>query len=94
MPISLGTPSQSTTVSNGHLPLSHPTTSSASSVNAPITTTAMNGLHPNTTFYPMQVFYYPTPPISPSVYLQAGHMHPGPVTLVLRGKRSSTHLLF
>ncbi len=82
MPISLAAPSQSTTVSNGP----HPPTSSASTVTASMTTAAMNGLHPNATYYPMQVFYYPTPPISPSIYLQAGHMHPGPVTLVLRGK--------
>ena len=40
----------------------------------------------NATYYPMQVFYYPTPPISPSVYLQTGQMHPAPMTLVLRGK--------
>jgi len=86
MPISLGAPSQSTTVSNGPLPPPQPPTSSASAVNAQMTTAAaMNGLHPNATYYPMQVFYYPTPPISPSIYLQTGHMHPGPVTLVLRG---------
>jgi hypothetical protein len=81
MPISLAAPSQSTTVSNSPHVQSHPPTSSAT-----MTTAAMNGLHPNATYYPMQVFYYPTPPISPSIYLQAGHMHPGPVTLVLRGK--------
>jgi len=86
MPISLAASSQSTTVSNGPHLQSHPPTSSASTVTASMTTAAMNGLHPNATYYPMQVFYYPTPPISPSIYLQAGHMHPGPVTLVLRGK--------
>lgn len=89
IPITLSAPSQSTTVSNGSLPPPpQPQTSTASSVNAPITTAALNGLHPNATYYPMQVFYYPTPPISPSIYLQTGHMHPGPVTLVLRGKFS------
>jgi hypothetical protein len=87
MPLSLGAPSQPTTVSNGPLSSTQPPpTSAASAVNASMTTAAMNGLHPNATYYPMQVFYYPTPPISPSIYLQAGHMHPGPVTLVLRGK--------
>lgn len=86
MPISLGAQSSSTTVSNTTLPPSQPLTSSNSAVNAPITTAAMNGLHPNAAYYPMQVFYYPTPPISPSIYLQTGQMHPGPVTLVLRGK--------
>lgn len=86
MPISLGAPSQTTTVGNGQLQQPQPPTSSASAVNGPMTTATMNGLHPNTTYYPMQVFYYPTPPISPSIYLQTGHMHPGPVTLVLRGK--------
>jgi hypothetical protein len=80
MPISLGGPSQSTTISNGPLQPSQQSTSSASAVNA-----TMNGLHPNATYYPMQVFYYPTPPISPSLYFQTGQMHPGPVTLVLRG---------
>lgn len=40
----------------------------------------------NTTYYPMQVFYYPTSPISPSIYLQTGQMHPTPMTLVLRGE--------
>ncbi|UJR28830.1 hypothetical protein I4U23_010054 [Adineta vaga] len=84
MPISLAAASsQTATISNGSLP--QPTTTSASTVNSPMTTAAMNGLHPNATYYPMQVFYYPTPPISPSIYLQTGHMHPGPVTLVLRG---------
>jgi hypothetical protein len=48
-------------------------------------TTTINGLHPNTTYYPMQVFYYPTPPLSPSIYLQTGQMHPGPMTLLLPG---------
>jgi hypothetical protein len=86
MPISLSAPSQSTNVSNGSLSQPQPSTSSISTVNAPMTTTGMNGLHPNATYYPMQVFYYPTPPISPSIYLQTGHMHPGPVTFVLRGK--------
>jgi hypothetical protein len=86
MSLSLAGSSQSTNVSNGHLPPPQPQTSSASAVTAPMTTTGMNGLHPNATYYPMQVFYYPTPPISPSIYLQAGHMHQGPVTLVLRGK--------
>jgi epithelial splicing regulatory protein 1/2 len=85
MPMSLGASSQSTNVSNGSLQQPQPPTSSASAVNAPMTTAAMNGLYPNATYYPMQVFYYPTPPISPSIYLQTGHMHPGPVTLVLRG---------
>jgi hypothetical protein len=86
MSISLGAQSQSTTMSNGPLQQHQPSTSSASAVNAQMTTAAMNGLHPNaTTYYPMQVFYYPTPPISPSIYLQTGHMHPGPLTLVLRG---------
>jgi len=89
MPISLAAPSQSTTVSNGPHLQSHPPTSSAS-----MTTTTMNGLHSNATYYPMQVFYYPTPPISPSIYLQAGHMHPGPVTLVLRGKFELHYQLF
>ena len=68
MSLSLGGSSQSTNVSNGHLPPPQPSTSSASAVTAPMTTTAMNGLHPNATYYPMQVFYYPTPPISPSIY--------------------------
>ena len=86
IPISLSASSQSTTLSNGSLAPPQSQTSTASAVNAPITTAAMNGLHPNATYYPMQVFYYPTPPISPSIYLQTGHMHPGPVTLVLRGK--------
>jgi hypothetical protein len=85
MPMSLAASSQSTNGSNGHLQPSQSPQSSTSAVTAPITTTAMNGMHPNTTYYPMQVFYYPTPPISPSIYLQTGHMHPGPVTLVLRG---------
>ncbi|CAF1344615.1 unnamed protein product [Rotaria sordida] len=85
MPISLATPSQSTTVSNTSLSACQPSTSSASALTTPITTAAMNGLHPNATYYPMQVFYYPTPPLSPSIYLQTGQMHPGPVTLVLRG---------
>ncbi|CAF4327937.1 unnamed protein product [Rotaria sp. Silwood2] len=85
MPISLAAPSQTTTVSNTSLTPCQSATSSASAVTGPITTTAMNGIHPNTTYYPMQVFYYPTPPISPSIYLQTGQMHPGPVTLVLRG---------
>jgi len=94
MPMSLGASSQSTNVSNGSLQQPQPPTSSASAVNAPMTTTAMNGLYPNATYYPMQVFYYPTPPISPSIYLQTGHMHPGPVTLVLRGKFCSSYILF
>jgi hypothetical protein len=50
-----------------------------------ISTSSTNGLHPNATYYPMQVFYYPTAPISPSIYLQTGQMHPTPMTLVLRG---------
>jgi hypothetical protein len=82
MPISLSNGSQSATLSNGSLPQPQPPTSSASAMTA----ASMNGLHPNATYYPMQVFYYPTPPISPSVYLQAGQMHQGPVTLVLRGQ--------
>ncbi|CAF0732700.1 unnamed protein product [Adineta steineri] len=85
MPISLATSSQQTNISNGSLSSAQSSTSSASTVNGQMTTAAMNGLHPNATYYPMQVFYYPTPPISPSIYLQTGHMHPGPVTLVLRG---------
>ncbi|CAF4529088.1 unnamed protein product [Rotaria sp. Silwood1] len=85
MPISLAAPSQTTSVSNTSLTSCQSATSSASVVTGPITTTAMNGLHPNATYYPMQVFYYPTPPLSPSIYLQTGQMHPGPVTLVLRG---------
>jgi len=94
MPMSLGASSQSTNVSNGSLQQPQPPTSSASAVNAPMTTAAMNGLYPNATYYPMQVFYYPTPPISPSIYLQTGHMHPGPVTLVLRGKFCSSYIFF
>ncbi|CAF3479394.1 unnamed protein product [Adineta steineri] len=85
MPISLATSSQQTNVSNGSLSSAQSSNSSASTVNGQMTTATMNGLHPNATYYPMQVFYYPTPPISPSIYLQTGHMHPGPVTLVLRG---------
>lgn len=86
MPISLATPSQTSTVSNNSLQPCQSQTSTASAVNNPITTNAMNGIPPNAAYYPMQVFYYPTPPISPSIYLQTGQMHPGPVTLVLRGK--------
>ncbi len=92
MPLSLGASSQSATISNGPHPPPQPPTSSASAVNASMTTATMNGLHPNATYYPMQVFYYPTPPISPSIYLQTGHMHPGQVTLVLRGKFCSSYL--
>ena len=69
MPISLAPPSQS-------LPSVQSSTSSA---------TTINGFHPNATYYPMQVFYYPTSPISPSIYLQTGQMHPAPMTFVLRG---------
>ncbi len=74
IPMSLTNPSQSSNVS---LQSVQPSTSS---------TTNFNGLHPNATYYPMQIFYYPTPPISPSIYLQSGQMHPTPMTLVLRGK--------
>ncbi|CAF4276786.1 unnamed protein product, partial [Adineta steineri] len=70
MPMSLGAPSQSSTIS---ISSGQPTLSS-------------NGFHPNTTYYPMQVFYYPTPPLTSSVYLQTGQMHPAPMTLVLRGE--------
>jgi len=80
MPISLGAPpSQAATATNTALSTPQPPTSSASA------TAVMNGLHPNAAYYPMQFVYYPTQSISPSIYLQAGHMHPGPVTLVLRG---------
>jgi hypothetical protein len=62
-------------------------TQSQSSVQSSTTSAAtMNGLHPNATYYPMQFFYYPTQPISQSIYLQTGQMHPAPMTLVLRGK--------
>ena len=91
MPISLATPSHSTTISNSPLSPSQPTTSSASTISTPMSTTTMSGLHPSATYYPMQVLYYPTPPLSPSIYLQAGQMQPGPVTLVLRGNCSSKH---
>ena len=83
VPMSLAPQSQQSNLGNGPLQQALPPTSSAS---GQLTTAQMNGLHPNATYYPMQVFYYPTPPISPSIYLQAGHMHPGPVTLVLRGQ--------
>jgi len=79
MPMSLATPSQSSAISNMHLPSTQHSTSSGAT---------MNGLHPNATYYPMQVFYYPTPPMSQSIYLQTGQMHPGQMTLVLRGKIS------
>lgn len=78
--------SHSSTMSNGSLQTVLPPTSSAPGVGNQLQTAAMNGLHPNATFYPMQFFYYPTQPLSPSVYLQPSHMHQGPVTLVLRGK--------
>jgi hypothetical protein len=80
MPISLTTSSQS--ISNGHLSSGQNPVASAPLANGAM----MNGLHPNATYYPMQVFYYPTPPISPSIYLQTGQMHQGPMTFVLRGK--------
>jgi len=51
-----------------------------------ISTSSANGIHPNATYYPMQIFYYPTAPMSQSIYLQTGQMHPTPMTLVLRGK--------
>ncbi|CAF1600804.1 unnamed protein product, partial [Adineta ricciae] len=77
MSMSLAPPNQSSTIPNIPLTSTIPSTSSAPT---------MNGLHPNATFYPMQVFYYPTPSISPSIYLQAGQMHPTPMTFVLRGE--------
>jgi hypothetical protein len=46
---------------------------------------SMTGLHPNATYYPVQVFYYPTGPVSPSIYVPTGHMHPGQMALLLRG---------
>ena len=73
MPMSLAPPTQPSAIPNMPLTSTIPSNSSAS---------AMSGLHQNTSFYPMQVFYYPTP----SIYLQTGQMHPGPMTLVLRGK--------
>jgi len=85
VPMTLATSAQASNLANGQMSQALQTTSSASAVTGPLTTAPMNGLHPNATYYPMQVFYYPTPPISPSIYLQTGHMHPGPVTLVLRG---------
>ena len=88
MPISLAPPSHSTTVSNSPLSPSQPTTSTASTIGTPISTTTMTGFHPSATYYPMQVLYYPTSPLSPSIYLQAGPMEPAPVTLILRGNRS------
>ncbi|CAF4135940.1 unnamed protein product, partial [Rotaria magnacalcarata] len=84
MPMSLGASSQTTNISNNSLSSCQSQNSTNSAVNGQVQTTAMNGLHPNATYYPMQVFYYPTPPISPSIYLPTGQMHPGPVTLVLR----------
>jgi hypothetical protein len=82
IPISITNPSQSSNVS---LQSVQPATSSAA--------TNINGLHPNATYYPMQVFYYPTPPISPSIYLQTGQMQPAPMTLVLRGKSLFLNLI-
>ena len=55
--------------------------------NSLATTPAMNNLHQNTTYYPLQVFYYPAGHVSPSLYLSPGHVHTGPVTFLLRGKQ-------
>ena len=51
-----------------------------------IPATNMNGFLPNTTYYRMQVFYYPTLPISQSNCLQTGQISTVPTTFVLRGK--------
>jgi hypothetical protein len=77
LPPTMPMPPQSSRISNMPFPSAQPSNSSGAT---------MNGFHPNATYYPMQVFYYPTPPISPSIYLQTGQMHPAPMTLVLRGK--------
>ena len=84
MPLSLATqPSQS---SNHSLSSVQSSTPSSGILNPSLATPgSMHGLHPNAAYYPMQLFYYPTAPVSPSIYLQTGHMHPGPMTLVLRG---------
>ncbi|CAF3545511.1 unnamed protein product, partial [Rotaria sp. Silwood2] len=81
MPMSLSTPSQSSTISNIPLSSIQSSTSSTSLVTVP----NMNGFHSNATYYPMQIFYYPTPPVSQSIYLQTGQMPTAPMTLVLRG---------
>ena len=81
MPMSLPTSVQSSSLSNVSLP-SVPSSSSSSSM---VPAGSMNGLHPNATYYPVQVFYYPTGPVSPSIYVPTGHLHPGQMALVLRG---------
>ncbi|CAF4016969.1 unnamed protein product [Rotaria sordida] len=81
IPISLTTPSQSSTISN----MPHSSIQSSTSSTSLVSVPTMNGFHPNTTYYPMQIFYYPTPPMSQSIYLQTGQMPTTPMTLVLRG---------
>ena len=64
------------------MPVSLPTASPSSNV---------SNLQPwnSSSLYPMQFFYYPTGPISPSIYLPTGSpLHQGPITLVLRGKNA------
>ncbi|CAF3359512.1 unnamed protein product [Rotaria socialis] len=72
MPVSLTNSSQSSIQSS---------TSSTSLVTIP----TMSGFHPNATYYPMQVLYYPTPTLSQSIYLQTGRMPTAPMALVMRG---------
>jgi len=53
-------------------------------------TTTINPLPPNATYYPMPVIYYPTQPISPSIYLQTGQIHQAPMTILLQSKEKKT----
>lgn len=47
-----------------------------------------SALPPSTNYYPMPVIYYPTQPISSSIYLQTGQIHQAPMTILLQRDNS------
>lgn len=53
-----------------------------------------SALPPSTNYYPMPVIYYPTQPISSSIYLQTGQIHQAPMTILLQSKFFFVFLFF
>lgn len=80
MSLPMGNGSNSTNVQLGNVQTN---SGSSSIVNNPLQT---QNLHPNSGYYPLQVFYYPTGHMAPSIYLSTGHVHTGPMTLLVRGE--------